>query len=142
MKNLIFQTTIIISLLVLGCKPSKLKKLNPQEAIITYSKSRCFGRCPVYDLYIFDDGKVLYSGIENVSKIGNHESSISQQELGEIKSLLNNIDLKSNQNQLVRDMPVTTLIFNGDKITYNETKIPEDFQAINNLIKNIKRKIE
>ena len=58
---------------------------------------------------------VLYRGIENVSKIGDYQGSISLDELDEIKSLLNNLDLKSSQNQLIRDKPVTTLIYNGNK---------------------------
>jgi hypothetical protein len=139
MKNIMIY--ILIWLFAISCKSSKIEGLNPEEAIITYSKSRCFGRCPVYDLYIFNDGKILYKGIENVSKTGTYQSTINLEELDRIKLLLNNLDIQSNQNKLIRDMPVTTLIFNGTKTTYNETKIPENLKIVNDLIKKGKNKI-
>ena len=128
----------MVGLFVFSCKSSKMEDLKVEEAIITYSKSRCFGRCPVYDLYIFDDGNVLYKGIENVSKMGTHQATISQEELDKIKSLLNNLDLQSNQYTLMRDKPVTTLIFNGGKIAYNETDVQEKLKVLNDLVKKIK----
>ena len=38
--------------------------------VVTLERSACFGKCPVYNIVIFEDGTVVYTGIANVDKIG------------------------------------------------------------------------
>jgi len=38
--------------------------------VITLGRSACFGKCPVYNVVIFEDGTVVYTGSANVKQIG------------------------------------------------------------------------
>lgn len=142
MKNLIIPFTVLIIALTVSCKSSKADDQKSEDAIISYSKSRCFGKCPVYDLYIFNDGNIEYKGIENVSKIGTFKETISLEVLDEIKSLLVNANLSSISSKTIRDKPITTLVFNNEKVAYNETNLHENLIKVNRLIKDLIKKIE
>ena len=64
-------------ILVASCKTSsKTKIIDTQRALISLSKGRCLGNCPVYDLWVFKNGNVIYNGIDNVNKTGIHETTI------------------------------------------------------------------
>ncbi len=43
---------------------------------ITMSRSACFGACPIYDIEIHENGKVIYRGYKNVNVMGERISSI------------------------------------------------------------------
>lgn len=45
------------------------------------SRGHCYGRCPVYEAMIFNNGIVIYKGIENVDKNGLHHAKLSQTQL-------------------------------------------------------------
>jgi hypothetical protein len=86
---------IVVSLLVAaGCNrkvaeviTSDIDRTNYKvESIITdtlayISRGHCFGRCPVYETTIFNNGIVLYKGIANVERTGLHHSRLSQLQL-------------------------------------------------------------
>ncbi|MBX3086448.1 MAG: hypothetical protein KF716_32735 [Anaerolineae bacterium] len=41
-----------------------------ESPLLTLQRDACFGMCPVYAIAAYEDGKVVYVGIANVSKIG------------------------------------------------------------------------
>jgi (2Fe-2S) ferredoxin len=49
--------------------------------VITLERTPCFGMCPVYIVSIFEDGTVIYIGINHVAVTGVQTSSIEQSEL-------------------------------------------------------------
>jgi len=42
----------------------------PGEKFVAIAGGACLGTCPVYELYVFDDGRVVFSGKKNSSKTG------------------------------------------------------------------------
>jgi len=45
-------------------------------ALISISKSVCFGICPAYSAQIFKDGTLIYEGIKNVENIGKFKGKV------------------------------------------------------------------
>ena len=45
--------------------------------VAAIEKSPCFGKCPVYTMQIFKDGKVLYEGRMNTKKLGTFQKNIT-----------------------------------------------------------------
>ena len=43
---------------------------SPGEKFIGISGGACRGTCPVYELYLFDDGRVVFNGRKDTSKTG------------------------------------------------------------------------
>ena len=128
--------------LITSCSISKKLDINDTDkAYISLSKGKCRGHCPVYDLWIFKDGKVLYNGINNVEKIGLHETTISDEIMTEIEALVNAADAQEMGRPRGRDLPLTMMRINNEKIVFQETRISGNLLILNNLLKEIQQKI-
>ena len=119
MKHSLFY---IVFLTIVSCSLSKNIKEN---ALLYYGKTPCLGECPVFDMYIYNDGKVIYNGFQNVVLKGEHKFSISKNHINEIKKELKNIDFKIKTN-IVRDLPNLILKYNGEKPTVNNKEEIKD----------------
>ncbi|MEN8927323.1 MAG: DUF6438 domain-containing protein [Flavobacteriales bacterium] len=89
-------------------------------AVLSISKSVCFGVCPAYSAQIFKDGTMLYEGIKNVKNIGKFKGKV---DLNQLEATINEVVsigyFKLNavyDNKYVTDVPtVTTYINNKGK---------------------------
>ena len=50
---------------------------NPGEQFIGVSGGTCSGNCPVYELYLFDDGRVVFNGRKGTRKVGVWNKKVS-----------------------------------------------------------------
>ena len=100
-----------------------------ENALVYYGKTACLGKCPVYDVYVFPDGKVHYQGFQNVTKKGKFEYTISLQKVKEIQQELEKLNFLSN-GKIVRDVPKTIVKYNGKQLKLNNTKQLERLQKL------------
>lgn len=66
-------------LFLIGCLSLQLQA----QKIVSYVKierTACFGRCPVYSIEVFANGKVVYNGVRNVNQIGQQTKKLSKQQ--------------------------------------------------------------
>ena len=93
------------------------------EPLITYSRSYCFGMCPVFNSSISQDGKVSYEGINFVDKMGKHEALISASQKDSIiqKVLdINYFELDSAyDNEFIMDIPSVKTSVNMEGNSHN-----------------------
>jgi len=61
-----------------------------QSPVVTLERQPCFGTCPVYTISIFEDGTIVYVGINHVAVTGVH---ISQIEPSEVEWLVQEMEL-------------------------------------------------
>ena len=61
---------------------------NPGERFIGVSGSTCAGTCPVYELYLFDDGRVVFNGRKDTSKVGVWHKQVGPEVYAELLSML------------------------------------------------------
>ncbi|HEU5137543.1 MAG TPA: DUF6438 domain-containing protein [Steroidobacteraceae bacterium] len=57
---------------------------NPGEKFIGVSGGACSGNCPVYELYLFEDGRVVFSGRKNTSKVGVWNKKVAPEVYAEV----------------------------------------------------------
>jgi Domain of unknown function (DUF6438) len=50
---------------------------SPGETFIAVSSGTCSGNCPVYELYLFDDGRVVFNGRKGTKKVGVWNKKVS-----------------------------------------------------------------
>ena len=126
----------MLFLMMIGC--SSQKEMQDNE-LLYYGKTACLGKCPVFDLYIYKDGKVVYRGIKNVEKKGKFTATISKVKLEEIKKEILKLDLNDNTNtKSVRDLPNTVIKVSDRKLKFqNLTKIEGLDKLLKNIILNI-----
>ena len=118
--------TILLIALLSSCSSSKeLQK----EPLLYFGKTACLGKCPVYDVYVFEDGKVEYEGIKNVYKRGKHSYQLSVEELKKLKEELSQINTTKVE-KLKRDIPNTIIRFNGKNLKVQDTESIKDVEKI------------
>ena len=130
---------ILIIILILGsCRSSKTVSVsNINKTILNYSKGPCLGNCPVYNIKIFENGKVLFNGISDVKKNGEFESLISLKKIKTLNNLLSSISVKDYEKISGRDKPITTLNFKENNIRFDATKSKGNLLKIEGLISQI-----
>lgn len=110
---------------------------NIKNALISLSKGKCLNDCPVYDLWIFRDGHVVYNGIENVQKKGVHKMMISFEAIKHLNLLLSKISSEDIGNIRERKKPLTLLKFNGKRIVYQSSKVRGGLLELDQLLESI-----
>jgi len=124
---------IILSILLFSCSAYQKAAYSEQTNLITLMKSRCRGKCPVYELNINAKGEVFYHGIANVKKIGKFEFKLSNKELAELKDMFEDVkflDIKLQQKTKIRDIPYTTLKYKGKSHYYRSSWQSSPFKSI------------
>lgn len=73
--------SLFVLLFVIACAPSKEAKKNyavEASNSITLERTACYGTCPVYQVSIFADGKIVYEGKQYVDHIGTYSAKIDK----------------------------------------------------------------
>ncbi|MDO5980547.1 DUF6438 domain-containing protein [Flavivirga spongiicola] len=138
MKNTLLNIILITMILIASCKTSKKTQIiDTESSLISLSKGRCLGNCPVYDLWIFKNGNVIYNGIDNVNKKGIQEITISESKIDTLTKLMTSINPSDLGEIKGYDKPLSILRFNNKKFVYQSKNIQGNLHKINNLIENI-----
>lgn len=83
----------------------------PDSLFFAMQRTPCFGRCPTYEVNIYESGYATYSGESNVDRIGEYETWVSESMADSILKKAQDIGfmmmLDSYDNSLVTDLPST-----------------------------------
>jgi len=61
---------------------------SPGEKFVGVSGSSCAGTCPVYELYLFDDGRVVFNGRKDTRKVGVWKKQVEPELYTEVLSTI------------------------------------------------------
>jgi hypothetical protein len=56
----------------------------PGDKFVGIAGGACIGTCPVYELYVFDDGRVIFSGRKFTGKMGVFNKQVEKSVYGEL----------------------------------------------------------
>jgi hypothetical protein len=125
----------------------------PQMSEDSYFKmirTPCFGRCPVYNFEVKQNGFALLEGIQFFEYMGMHEAQFSETQLNKIKALAEEygyLEMEHVYDAPVTDLPSTTTALrtrDGIHWVYNRMNAPQalnDFQTeVETLIKDVQWK--
>jgi len=60
---------------------------SPGDKFIGVSGGACSGTCPIYELYLFEDGRVVFSGRKNTSKVGVWNKQVAPEVYAELLTM-------------------------------------------------------
>ena len=73
MKNLFFLLITLYSC-QFTYKPYEYQQ---KKSFISLQKKSCYGKCPIYEIEIFENGSLIFNGKKNVEKIGVYNSKLT-----------------------------------------------------------------
>ena len=110
-----------------------------------YQKTACFGKCPVYQVKFYSDGKVTWYGQMNVERKGWYETKVDKTVLTDIRDKAHaakywDFSGEYPTGQKVADLPSTvTFIRAGDtqKTVVNTHQAPPELEAFEEYLEGI-----
>lgn len=102
-------------------KPELAKKMRIEASyFLKLEKTACFGDCPTFELHITEDGHVTFNGKNHVAKKGESKFQLSEEELKELKDLINKKEFSSFKNKYdnpkITDLPSTFIYHKGKQV--------------------------
>ena len=121
--------TLTVSILFQSCKSSKQAVVIPEgEAQFSLIKGACFGKCPVYELNVYPNGKATFHGMMNTDKQGLYTKTVSKDLFKKLKKGFGQSDFDQYPTTIesrIPDLPMVTVGYhNGDR--YKEVAGRED----------------
>jgi len=134
LRSGIYLFSIALGLLLLSftsCSPQekKLQKMVDSTTIVTYTKERGRGtKKPIYTLEILESKTLKYTGILNVPVVGERIIPIETADYEKIVQALktaNFEEFESVYKGKMRDLPLTSITYQGHKVTYQDEVCPK-----------------
>ncbi len=125
------------------CKHTNKSDKSNNSPIITFQKTACYGKCPVYSLEIFENGLIKFIGEKNIDKIGKYKKTISKKEIKELINSFVNVnffDFKDEYTSKKTDLPTTYISFsyNGNyKKIRDYSDAPKELRKLEKSIEDI-----
>lgn len=135
-----------MTLLNLTLFPSDGSRSNPSEAdqnkvLLYYSKGPCSGKYPKFDLWIFEDGRVIYKEVYQVRDFGEIRILLSKEDIDAFMKLLANSSRYPIQGINGRDLPITTLKYNGKEFEFYASTVDGPLKEIDTKIESLLEKL-
>jgi hypothetical protein len=122
---------------------------NPQQVVLYYQRTPCFGMCPSFELVVYQSGKAVYEGKNLVDNIGFYQSTVPDTAFQKVLEVAQRIEYFRMQEKYdkegVTDLPtVTTRIFFDGKLktVANRYQGPRElqqlYQALDDLVFTLK----
>ena len=115
---------VIISIILFSCSAYQKAEHSEQSNLIKLIKSRCRGKCPVYELNINSEGEAIYHGIANVRNKGIFKFKLTHRELVELENQFEDLkfhEIKIQQKTKYRDVAYTTVKYQGTSHSYRSS---------------------
>ncbi|HLP53245.1 MAG TPA: DUF6438 domain-containing protein [Chitinophagales bacterium] len=117
-------TTCLLLLVAFGasCQTMKPDAKHPDKngpVVVSLERTPCFGRCPVYDIKLYENGLLLYNAVKNTDTTGCFYAVLNKDEVAAIKDKFNKsgfmqmADRYPEDNRAPSDLPSVVLYFNN-----------------------------
>ena len=123
-------------------------EISDKSVLVKMKKTPCFGKCPYFEVIIFNDGSINYEGFSFVDNIGLFSSEINKKKIALIEDYIRRIDffsLEEVYDARVSDLPSVIIEVNLHG-KYHKVKgryrVPEKFKLFTNFIDNILLEID
>lgn len=108
------------------------EKEMPSNAVARIQRTNCFGKCPVYTLTVFKDGRLEYFGKKFTPREGKFEAQVDQKKIEDLMNEANELGYNNFKNiydnEAITDLPstITSLRNNGQlKTVVNRFDAPD-----------------
>lgn len=114
----------------------KLLSLDKSKATFSLEKGSCFGKCSVYNLYIYPNKQAIFEGIANTEIFGIYEKKITDEQYQTLQSAFEKADFYSFKDDYpsdIIDFPLIKLGFKKGNVKKEITGKNDRPQAIMDL---------
>lgn len=110
------------------------------EIIFSLNTTSCMGECPVYELSLYGDKKLVFEGKEHTALEGIHKKELTDEQFEKLMGIIemaNWVDLKPTYRSNMTDLPTQNFIYNRNGVNANVSKYgsePKELREMSDLI--------
>ena len=107
----------IICLLMACYSPKYTGSFDGLNKLVEFSRGACFGKCPIFNLTIYEDGVARYKGTQNVKNKGEFYALLPKEDFKKVKNALKESKLSQYEDRYqagATDLPTVKLISSVD----------------------------
>ncbi len=129
---------MVLVLSFMACKSTEETTVTKQnELLLQYSKGPCLGgKCPVYDFLIYPNGDFVFKNVKGIESDKEIKGRLPSKKIKQLKALLQKLKAPTNFKR-IRDLPVSTLKFNGKSYKYHANKTQGELKDVNTLVETL-----
>lgn len=138
------QLVLLLALITIASSCKSVKIGGDEKGVIaTIERGSCFGKCPVYVMEIYKDGKVLYEGKRYTKKVGVYRKNIEMKEVKAIVKAFETEKFMTFENEYssdIQDLPSVTISFHDGttlKRVIGKDKKPGGFIKIQSMLEKL-----
>ena len=143
-------TIVLSGLLLFGlisCFAIKEKKSaeNGPDILASYSKGPCFGKCPVFEFLVFENGEAIYIGEKNVARIGTYTATLDSTQMSTLKNAFEKSGFSSFKGEYlsnISDLPIISIQYRQKVCDFHKRKAPEALWALASQLEEYIEKLE
>lgn len=126
-----------------------VEKEIPSDAIARIQRTPCFGKCPIYTLTVFKDGRVEYFGKKFTPRVGRYEATISTAIIADLMTKANEFGFFTFNNiydkEAITDLPSTITSVRNDeglKTVVNRFDGPQELRNFEQYFDNLFKELD
>ena len=123
-----------------------IQMTSADSLLISYERTPCFGRCPVFKIKVYESGYTTYQGVNFVEYMGYFYSRVSSNTLEKIKKTVQASDYFNLEdrydNDHITDLPSKIYQVNMDGVNKRIIARVDSPEALNNLGQEIEKIFE
>ncbi len=141
--------------LLISCQSNKQMKSadsrpssSEKTLVISMKKTMCYGKCPIYEMEIYNDYTVKFIGEKNVDMIGEHIATVSETTFNSLVKKFRDVNFFSFESEYkaaVSDLPATYIFFadgTESKKIMDYYGAPDSLKALENAVADLIPELE
>ena len=130
--------TILVFLIffVTACKSNQGIQSQKADEIFTLNTTSCMGPCPVFELSLYGDKKLVFEGKENTALRGEHETFLTDEQFDSLLGIIEGADwlnLEDEYKSKMLDLPTQNFTYNRNGITKSVIRYGAGPESISNM---------
>lgn len=144
-KTVIIISIFIFSFALFSCANNKNLNSNNIEEIFSLNTTSCMGTCPVFELSLYGDQRLVFNGKENTKVSGKKEVILNDEQYEALRGLIESADwvnLKDEYRTDTQDLPTQNFTYNQNGVIKNVSRNGAGPESISNLSDTILKFVE
>ncbi|MGJ3235816.1 DUF6438 domain-containing protein [Marivirga sp.] len=135
-KTVIIISIFISSMALSSCVNNQNLTSKNVEEIFSLDTTPCENQCPVYELSLYGNKKLIFNGEENTSLNGKHEKTLSDEQFEALLGIIESADwvnLDNDYRSNVQGLPTQKFTYNRNGINKRVSRYGAGPESISNL---------
>ncbi|WKK86856.1 DUF6438 domain-containing protein [Marivirga arenosa] len=127
---------ILLICFIASCKSTTGNNSQKVEEIFSLNTTSCYGPCPVFNLMIYGDKRLVFEGKENTDLSGEHEKQLTDDQFDALMAIVESADwanLEEEYRSDMTDLPTQNFMYNRNGVIKKVMRYGAGPESISNL---------